>query len=152
MPGLKIPLDEFIEKSQLLIAARPETTRVTTTYTHSVPRPCLGSANNNANANNANANDNSSRGSSQGTAVHVKTFDPISGACFRTSLTRVNELGRVMMALGPQGVSSVSGGTSGSTTNADAGAGASASASGSASEGETAIQGLAAAMLGEKSV
>jgi Signal recognition particle 9 kDa protein (SRP9) len=35
----------------------------------------------------------------------VKTYDPISGACFKVKVVRSNELSRIWSALGPMGVS-----------------------------------------------
>lgn len=35
----------------------------------------------------------------------IKTYDPISGTCFKVKVYRFNELSRIWSALGPRGVS-----------------------------------------------
>ncbi|KAK9240125.1 signal recognition particle 9 kDa protein-domain-containing protein [Lipomyces kononenkoae] len=87
----------FIHQSALLLQARPTTTKLTYSY-------------------------NTSKKDQRGTLV-VKTFDPISGACFRFRTRKVNDLNRILRALG--GMAGVMAGTS-------SGAEIVASASGSA--------------------
>ncbi|KAK9469673.1 signal recognition particle 9 kDa protein-domain-containing protein [Lipomyces arxii] len=64
----------FIHQSTLLLQARPTTTKVTYTY---------------------NTNKKTKRGT-----LAVKSFDPVSGACFRFKTRKVNELNRILRALG----------------------------------------------------
>ncbi|KAK9369651.1 signal recognition particle 9 kDa protein-domain-containing protein [Lipomyces kononenkoae] len=87
----------FIHQSALLLQARPTTTKLTYSY-------------------------NTNKKNQRGTLV-VKTFDPVSGACFRFRTRKVNDLNRILRALG--GMAGVMAGTS-------SGAEIAASASGSA--------------------
>ncbi|CAN6674502.1 signal recognition particle subunit Srp21p [Trichomonascus vanleenenianus] len=90
MPVLK-SLDTFIEQSQALLEARPETTRVTTTYTHSSkhqPRKTQETVSTGA----------------RPAVLFLKTYDPVSGTCYRIRVSKANELSRAMTALGPRGV------------------------------------------------
>ncbi|KAK9362845.1 signal recognition particle 9 kDa protein-domain-containing protein [Lipomyces starkeyi] len=74
----------FIHQSTLLLQARPTTTKVTYTY-------------------------NTDKKSQRGTLA-VKTFDPVSGTCFRFRTRKVNDLNRILRALG--GMAGVIAGTS----------------------------------------
>ncbi|KAJ8103947.1 signal recognition particle 9 kDa protein-domain-containing protein [Lipomyces tetrasporus] len=74
----------FIHQSTLLLQARPTTTKLTYTY---------------------NTNKKNKRGT-----LAVKTFDPVSGACFRFRTRKVNDLNRILRALA--GMSGVMAGTS----------------------------------------
>uniref|UniRef100_A0A060T6Y6 ARAD1B23364p n=1 Tax=Blastobotrys adeninivorans TaxID=409370 RepID=A0A060T6Y6_BLAAD len=86
MPRIQ-KVDEFIERSQALLLARPETTRITTTYSHK----------------RAGQGDTANSGS-RPAIFHVKTYDPVSGTCYRLRGSRTNQLSRVLSALGPRGV------------------------------------------------
>ncbi|KAK9318702.1 signal recognition particle 9 kDa protein-domain-containing protein [Lipomyces orientalis] len=74
----------FIHQSTLLLQARPTTTKLTYTY---------------------NTNKKNKRGT-----LAVKTFDPVSGACFRLRTRKVNDLNRILRALA--GMAGVMAGTS----------------------------------------
>ncbi|KAK7204287.1 signal recognition particle 9 kDa protein-domain-containing protein [Myxozyma melibiosi] len=63
----------FIQQSTLLLQARPTTTKISYSY---------------------NTDKKTKRGS-----LAVKTFDPVSGACFRLRTRKVNELNRILRAL-----------------------------------------------------
>ncbi|BFZ59559.1 hypothetical protein YB2330_000570 [Saitoella coloradoensis] len=79
-----LTLPEYIERSTLLLKARPRTTRITTTYHASV----------------------------KGNDAHftTKTFDPVSGTCIKYTTDRAAEVGRIMSALGSLGRYMVSSG------------------------------------------
>ncbi|GAO45776.1 hypothetical protein G7K_0027-t2 [Saitoella complicata NRRL Y-17804] len=72
-----LTLPEYIDRSALLLKARPQTTRITTTY-------------------HASAKVNDSH-------LTVKTFDPVSGTCIKYTTDRAAEVGRIMSALGSLG-------------------------------------------------
>lgn len=80
-------IDTFIELSSTLLTAQPTTTKISTTYTH-------------RNATHKITTSTSSKPS----ITNVKVYDPLTGACFKTRLTKTNQLSRVMTALGPRGV------------------------------------------------
>ncbi|KAK9382337.1 signal recognition particle 9 kDa protein-domain-containing protein [Kockiozyma suomiensis] len=63
----------FIQQSTLLLQARPTTTKISYSY---------------------NTNKETKRGT-----LAVKTFDPVSGSCFRLRTRKVNELNRILRAL-----------------------------------------------------
>lgn len=98
---------------------------MTTTYTHKLKRSSSKVSKS------APASSSEKPAPQHTSQIHVKTYDPISGACFRITISRVNELGRVMSALGPRGT------TSSITDQSD-----------SSTVKEKHVQGLAAAMLG----
>ncbi|KAK9454698.1 signal recognition particle 9 kDa protein-domain-containing protein [Dipodascopsis uninucleata] len=64
----------FIEQSNRLLEARPLTTKVSYSY---------------------NVNKETKRG-----AFAVKSFDPVSGACFRYRTTKINDLNRILRSVG----------------------------------------------------
>ncbi|KAK9471324.1 signal recognition particle 9 kDa protein-domain-containing protein [Dipodascopsis tothii] len=65
----------FIEQSNRLLKARPTTTRVTYTYTTDAK--------------------------TKHGMLAVKTYDPVSGACFRYKTRRAKDLNRIFNSLGP---------------------------------------------------
>lgn len=78
-------MDLFIEHSVGLITARPDTTRVSTRFTHK--KSGKGGERVDPNARPA--------------VAIIKTYDPVSGTVYKYKLTRVNELSRIMACLGP---------------------------------------------------
>ncbi|CDO53103.1 similar to Saccharomyces cerevisiae YKL122C SRP21 Subunit of the signal recognition particle (SRP) [Geotrichum candidum] len=92
-------IDKFIQLSHDLLIARPTTTRISTTYSHKQKKR----ASKRSNA--TDAKEASADQPQQGSAVAiVKTFDPVSGVCLKLKLSKINQLNRVLSALGPRGV------------------------------------------------
>lgn len=79
-------MEEFIERSNALLRARPETARVTTTYTHK----------------NVPESGDKVDAKSKATKVVVKAFDTRSGIVYKYKVRRFNELSRILASLGPQ--------------------------------------------------
>lgn len=79
-------MEQFIERSNALLKARPDTARVSTTFTHKkVP-----------------ATDDRVDVNARPTKVVIKTYDPPTGIVYRYKVRRFNELSRVLASLGPQ--------------------------------------------------
>jgi hypothetical protein len=85
-------IDTFIERSILLLEARPTSTKVSLTYTH-------------RRAESKKAENDETVGGGRPAVLVVKTYDPVSGTCFKVRVSRSNELSRIWSALGPRGVS-----------------------------------------------
>lgn len=89
-------LDTFIQRSASILEARPDTTRLSLTYKHQVrkvdpTREASPEA------------DEEDDGAAQ-PILYAKTFDPVSGVCFRIKITKAKQLNRLLSALGPRGV------------------------------------------------
>ena len=78
-------MEQFIERSHALLRARPDTTRVTTKYTHKKV---------------VSTGDRVSAAARPAKIV-VKTYDPASGLVYKLKLKKMNELSRVLASLGP---------------------------------------------------
>lgn len=93
-PAMIKSLDRFIERSTQLLEARPDTTRISTTYTHRRAKHNV---------------ENVSVTGSKPATLTVKTYDPVSGACYRIRIHKSNELSRIMSSLGPRSITLTSG-------------------------------------------
>lgn len=93
-------LDTFIQRSASILDARPDTSRVSLTYKH-VVKKTDGSADPKKTASNEDEDEDSATAQA---VLYAKTFDPVSGVCFRIKLTRTKQLNRLLSALGPRGV------------------------------------------------
>lgn len=81
-------MEDFIERSHALLSARPETARISMTYTHK------------------NATSTSARGervdaSAKPAKVVFKAYCPHSGLCYKFKATKANELSRILASLSP---------------------------------------------------
>ncbi|KAG5361923.1 hypothetical protein CJU90_3393 [Yarrowia sp. C11] len=90
-------LDTFIQRSASVLEARPDTTRLSLTYKHQVRKvdPAREAS--------PEAEDDEDSAAAQ-PILYAKTFDPVSGVCFRIKITRAKQLSRLLSALGPRGV------------------------------------------------
>lgn len=79
-------MEEFIERSNALITARPRTTRISTRYTHKKV---------------AEGGDRVDP-SAKAAKFVIKTYDPRSGMLYKYKVKKVNELSRILASLGPQ--------------------------------------------------
>lgn len=86
-------MDTFIERSNALLAARPNTTRISTRYTHK----------------GVNRVYKESDFKPASVAI-VKVYDPVSGTLFKHRVKRVNDLSRILRALGPYPIEAVQNG------------------------------------------
>lgn len=90
-------LDTFIQRSASILEARPDTTRLSLTYKHQVRKvdPTREAT--------PEAEEDDDAAAAQ-PILYAKTFDPVSGVCFRIKITRAKQLSRLLSALGPRGV------------------------------------------------
>ncbi|AOW00862.1 signal recognition particle 9 kDa protein-domain-containing protein [Yarrowia lipolytica] len=90
-------LDTFIQRSASILEARPDTTRLSLTYKHQVRKvdPTREAT--------PEAEEDEDSAAAQ-PILYAKTFDPVSGVCFRIKITRAKQLNRLLSALGPRGV------------------------------------------------
>ena len=79
-------MDNFIERSVALLAARPDTAHVTLRYTHKKV---------------AHKQD-ATVGDVRPAVALFKTYDPVSGTLYKIRVTRANELSRILSSLGPR--------------------------------------------------
>lgn len=90
-------LDTFIQRSASILEARPDSTRLSLTYKHQVRK-----ADPTREATPEAEYDEDSAAAQP--ILYAKTFDPVSGVCFRIKITRAKQLSRLLSALGPRGV------------------------------------------------
>lgn len=79
-------MDNFIERSTALLAARPDTARVSVRYTHKKVKHCQ----------------EATVGKVRPAVAIFKTYDPVSGALYKIRVTKANELSRILSSLGPR--------------------------------------------------
>ncbi|KAG5367136.1 hypothetical protein CJU89_1588 [Yarrowia sp. B02] len=89
-------LDTFIQRSASILEARPDTTRLSLTYKHQVKKDAR------EGAREGTPDDEEEEGAQP--ILYAKTFDPVSGVCFRIKITKAKQLSRLLSALGPRGV------------------------------------------------
>ncbi|KAI6090390.1 signal recognition particle 9 kDa protein-domain-containing protein [Hypoxylon rubiginosum] len=83
---------EWLHQSSLLLEARPSTTRITTKYHISKPKPRRPSQ---KPSTSTSSTSDAPRGS-----LTLKTFDPYSGACLKYRTTKAAEVSRLILSLG----------------------------------------------------
>lgn len=81
-----VSMDSFIERSTALLAARPDTARVSVRYTHKK----------------VHHSKEATVGSTRPAVAIFKTYDPVSGALYKIRVTKANELSRILSSLGPR--------------------------------------------------
>ncbi|KAI2469256.1 signal recognition particle 9 kDa protein-domain-containing protein [Annulohypoxylon bovei var. microspora] len=86
---------EWLHQSSLLIEARPSTTRITTKYHISKPKPRRIKKDQPASSSATAVATTAPRGS-----LTLKTFDPHSGACLKYRTTKAAEVSRLILSLG----------------------------------------------------
>lgn len=79
-------MDKFIECANALLAARPDTARVSTRFTHKKA---------------SKSGERVSPSAKPAVAI-IKVYDPVSGAVYKYRLEKQNELSRILSSLGPQ--------------------------------------------------
>ncbi|KAI0127779.1 signal recognition particle 9 kDa protein-domain-containing protein [Xylariales sp. AK1849] len=87
--------DEWLRQSQLLLEARPTTTRITTRYSIKVPKTRKPKPGVTPSSANASAEPKAPRG-----ALVLKTYDPVTGAALKYRTTKAAEVSRLVMSLG----------------------------------------------------
>lgn len=79
-------MDNFIERSTALLAARPDTARVSVRYTHKKVKH----------------SQEATVGGVRPAVAIFKTYDSVSGALYKIRVTKANELSRILSSLGPR--------------------------------------------------
>lgn len=86
---------EWLRQSALLLEARPTTTRITTKYSITKPKP--------RKSKDAAASDTPSTTKPPRGDLTIKTYDPVSGTTLKYRTTKAAEVGRLVLCLGRLG-------------------------------------------------
>ncbi|OTA61905.1 hypothetical protein K449DRAFT_382561 [Hypoxylon sp. EC38] len=98
---------EWLHQSSLLIEARPTTTRITTTYHISKPKPRKSKKSSSSSSSSQQQQPQPPSSDSQPTttaaprgSLTLKTYDPHSGVCLKYRTTKAAEVSRLILSLG----------------------------------------------------
>ncbi|XDG00798.1 hypothetical protein ABKA04_000413 [Annulohypoxylon sp. FPYF3050] len=89
---------EWLHQSSLLIEARPTTTRITTKYHITKPKPRR--IKKGTNPTTATSSSSPSATTAPRGSLTLKTYDPHSGACLKYRTTKAAEVSRLILSLG----------------------------------------------------